>query len=150
MAHVLEKGQEAPNAAELLSARLHEDMLPLPMQVFIACAHARKIVSRVVDAEIDRPHNELNSWNDLQDCIARTLQVLESADADTVNKRAEAMVEFEVSEGKNKDIKVCDLVWDYYLPNLFFHVTTAYAILRKEGVPLGKADYEGSFMAEHN
>lgn len=146
---VLKKGQAAKNAETLPSARIHDDMLPLTMQVFIACAHVTKLVGRATGVELPHPDNNITSFDDMFACIAATEALLAGADVDTVNKRADEMVPFNTGPDELANLSVATLAEDYYLPNVFFHVVTAYDILRKEGVSLGKADYEDAFMAKH-
>lgn len=146
---ILKKGQAADNVDSLPAARLHDDMLPLTMQVFIACAHATKLVGRATGVELPHPENNITSFDDMFACIAATQALAAGADVDVVNKRADETVPFEIGPDQVAHLSVATLAEDYYLPNVFFHVVTAYDILRKEGVSLGKADYEDAFMAKH-
>ncbi|KAK2603621.1 hypothetical protein QQS21_004202 [Conoideocrella luteorostrata] len=149
LTRILKKGQEATNAATLPSASIYEDMLPLTMQVSIACAHANKLVSRTTGVEIPTQENNLRSFDDMHARIAQTQQLIAKATMDVVNKSVNEITAFPIGYNRTADLPIAALATDYYLPNIFFHAITAYNILRKEGVPLGKADYEDAFMALH-
>lgn len=149
LSSILHKGQDVAHADSLPSARIYDDMLPLTMQVSIACAHANKLVARTTGFEIPCQENNLSSFDDMLLRVAQTQDLLARADEEIVNKSAGDLVAFQIKPDQMVDLPVVTLASDYYLPNIFFHVLTAYNILRKEGVPLGKQDYEGAFMAVH-
>jgi len=145
LAHVLAKGEE--NAAErkidpqvLVQARLAPDMLPLVGQVRIATDHAKSASLRLAGrAPVPFEDNEA-TFADLQARIARTIELLDGFSAS----------EFEGSEAREVTLRLGgremgfvgqDYLLNFALPNFYFHVTTAYAILRHNGVPIGKRDF---------
>jgi hypothetical protein len=83
------------------------------------------------------------SFDELQARIAATADYLKSVPADKVNGRRTADIELKTPNG-SFPFKGAQYVQGFALPNFYFHVTTAYAILRHKGVPLGKADYLGA------
>ncbi|MEP6503597.1 MAG: DUF1993 domain-containing protein [Betaproteobacteria bacterium] len=135
--------QLAPDA--LLQARLFPDMFPLVKQVQIAADFARGVTARL--AGVDVPAFDANeaSFADLDALLTRTLAFLDGADA----------ARFEGSEGKEivlrpgtpKEKKLSGQAYlsHYGLPQFFFHVTTTYAILRHNGLAIGKRDYMGAY-----
>ena len=128
--------------SELITARLIEDMHPLTAQIQRASDSAKGVVARLTGAEVPAMPDDEQTIADLRARIAKTIAVLESA-------RRE---DFEGTEDKPVEIwtpKAALLfngrsyVMEFAIPNVFFHVTAAYALLRKEGVPIGKVDYIG-------
>ena len=131
--------------AALLQARLYPDMFPLLKQVQIAADFARGISARLAGVEVPTYDGKEASFADLDGLLARTLEFL-----DTVNPK-----QFEGSETKEivlrpgtpKEKKLSGQAYlaNYGLPLFFFHVTTAYAILRHNGLAIGKRDYMGAY-----
>ena len=145
---ILQKGadwfaEQGRPESELTGARLIEDMHPLTAQIQRVSDTAKGVVARLTGAEVPGMPDEEQSIADLRARIAKTIAVLEGA-------RRE---DFEGTEDKPIEIwtpKASLLfngksyIFDFAIPNFFFHVTTAYALLRKEGVPVGKVDYIGA------
>lgn len=154
LAHVLGLGEAhardegiLPDA--LLQLRLIDDMYPLARQVQIATDMARNGASRLAGRDVVSVADDETTLGQLQARIARTIAHLE----------AFAPAQFEGSESRPVTIKVGDGTMDFdghdylfgfVLPNLYFHVTTAYAILRQAGVPLSKPDFFGRSMPTRN
>lgn len=126
----------------LLGTRLAPDMLPFTRQVQIACDAAKFCVARL--AGIDAPRFEDNeaSMADLKARIAKTLEFVSSVTAAQVDGSEDKDITIPRREG-NTVMKGEPYLKHVVLPNLFFHTTTAYALLRHNGVPLGKSDYLG-------
>lgn len=145
MAAFLEKGRLHAEAggiadAELLEGRLHPDMHPLTAQVQRASDSARFVVSRVGQQTVAPIEDNEVTFADLQARIAATLDVLASAPADCMDGREEATVVLK-TRASELTFTARDYVLGFALPNFYFHVTTAYAILRHKGVPVGKMDF---------
>lgn len=151
MAAFLEKGRAHAEAsgmpeAQLIEARLYEDMAPLPAQVQRATDSAKFLAVRLGQVEnVAMPDIE-TSFAELQDRIARTVAFLEAVPPEAINGREEADVQL-VTPNRTIDFKGRDYALAFALPNFFFHVTAAYAILRNQGVPVGKLDYLGTQRA---
>ncbi len=145
---ILKKGQESPNAASLPSARLIDDMQPLTFQVFAVCNSVDRLVSRTMGAERTRFEDNMKTFEDMQARIADAQALLASASEDVVNGKANDTVALPTEEGAMEDFPIHLFVSTFCLPNLSFHVSIAYAILRKEGVKLGKDDYLSPFQRE--
>lgn len=129
--------------AELVAARLAPDMLPLSSQVQIASDNAKGCAARLAGLEVPRWEDNERSLPELQARIARTLDFLQGF----------APGQIDGSEGREITLKLRDrsvsfngqdYLLSFALPNFFFHVVTAYDLLRHEGVPLGKRDYLGA------
>lgn len=151
LSHLLDKVEKStsPTPEALLAARLHPDMLPLSFQIHFAADTAIKLVARLEDVE---PEN-IGSWDTLKTVADARARIdaaaarLAAADADKIASRKDEMVTFGIGAGKTAQLRARDYAAGYSLPNIFFHTTTAYNILRKEGVDLGKKDYLDSFLA---
>lgn len=151
LSHLLDKVEKSTSTTpeSLLAARLHPDMLPLSFQFHFTADTAIKLVARLEGVEPE----SIGSWDSLKtvaDARARldaAAARLAAADADKISSRRDEMVTYGRGAGKTGSLRARDYATAYSLPTIFFHATTAYSILRKEGVELGKADYSTSFMA---
>jgi hypothetical protein len=126
----------------LLSARLAPDMHPLTRQVQIASDAAKGCVARLAGVDIPSFPDTESSFAELQARIAKTLDFIKSltpAQIDAGEGR-EVVLKFPGAELKFKGE---DYLLHFVLPNFYFHVTTAYAILRHNGLDVGKMDYLG-------
>ena len=140
-AHATEKKIE-PNA--LLQARLYPDMFPLARQVQVACDFAKGASARLAGVEVPRYEDTEQSFGELKDRIATTLRFIDSLPQDGIE--ASAQRDISTSSGANaKQFKGQVYLVHYALPHFYFHATTAYAILRHNGVEVGKKDFIGSF-----
>ncbi|MFM0280750.1 DUF1993 domain-containing protein [Paraburkholderia sediminicola] len=141
-AHVTEKNID-PNA--LLQARLFPDMFPLVRQVQIAADFAKGISSRLARVEVPSwPDTEV-TFADLQALIAKALAHIDALDAAQFEGSENTEIVLRPGTPKEKKLVGSAYLQNYGLPQFFFHVTTAYAILRHNGVEIGKRDYMGSY-----
>jgi hypothetical protein len=145
LTNVLKKGEAAPNGASLLAARIHEDMLPLTFQVFMVTDTSTKIASRLQGVEPHAWEGNIETYADCYSRITKAEEILAAADKDLINKRQTELVPLGLGSRGTVNITGADYTNGHFLPTIFFHLTTAYDILRKEGIPLGKADYTGPF-----
>jgi uncharacterized protein len=144
---VLEKGvssarQRKFEPAVLLGARLAPDMLPLTRQVQIAGDIAKSAVARLAGQEPPRFADTEMTFEELQARIARTVDYLKSVPPSALEDSEARDIKFTAGE-RTLEFKGLQFLQHYALPNVFFHVTTAYAILRHNGVELGKRDFLG-------
>jgi hypothetical protein len=139
---VLRKGEAHSGTAGLVDARLAPDMLTLAGQIQRASDTSKGCAARLGSIESPRFPDEEKTFADLQERIARTIDFLESVKPDQIDG----------SENKTIEIKAGPTTLNFtgqsylqvfVLPNFFFHLTTAYAILRNNGVAIGKMDYLG-------
>jgi hypothetical protein len=144
---ILEKGrayadENGIDHAELLEARLYPDMAPLTGQIQRASDTARFTAVRVAQVEpVAMPDTEV-SFDDLQARIAATVDFLKAVPADAMDGREGAHVELKTPTA-SIDFTGTSYVLGFAAPNFYFHVTTAYALLRMKGVPVGKLDFLG-------
>ncbi|MDE1915956.1 MAG: DUF1993 domain-containing protein [Sphingomonadales bacterium] len=139
--HVLAKAQASGiDEQDLFGARLIADMLPLSKQVQIASDTARFAAVRVGLAAPSAMADEETTLDQLRERVAKTITYLEGVDRAGFAGREDAEVILKLPKG---DLHFTGLsyVTDFALPNFFFHVTMAYALLRMKGVPLGKMDF---------
>lgn len=133
----------APDA--LLLARLYPDMFPLVQQVQIAADFARGISARLATVEVPTYDGKEKSFADLDALLARTLDFIDRlSPAQFEGSEARAIV---LRPGTPKEKKLSGQAYlaNYGLPQFLFHVTTAYAILRHNGLAIGKRDYMGTY-----
>lgn len=146
---ILKKGEQAPNAASLPEARIYADMLPLSFQVFVVADIACKVATRLTGEEPPSNENNLKTFAEFYTRIEEARALLTKASKETINARAAETVTVGMGPGKSAQMSGMAYNAGYVTPNLYFHTTTAYNILRKEGVPLGKSDFLGSFLDKH-
>jgi hypothetical protein len=131
-----------PNA--LLQARLIPDMFPLTRQVQIACDFAKGTVARLGGQEVPKYDDTEATFAELKARIAKTLAFIGSVPRGEVEESAERQIVL-TSGGTTREFKGQVYLLHYALAHFFFHATTAYDILRHNGVELGKKDFVGSY-----
>jgi hypothetical protein len=151
LATLLEKGEahavaQGLDPATLVGARLVDDMLPLSGQVQRASDAAKGAVARLTGVTAPAMPDEETSFADLQKRVADTLAFVESADPQAFEGSEDRTVELKLPGGALTFTGV-DYLLGFALPNFFFHVTTAYDILRHKGVAIGKLDYLGPIQS---
>lgn len=152
--------QQVPEAeaAALLSARLAPDMFPLSSQVRFACLQAQEAAHRLRGAPLPEALDQLaregrdagelpGSIADAQARIGEALQVLDALEPDALDDGAQRPVTLELPGGMVFDMTGETYARDWALAQFYFHVVTAYAILRGQGIDLGKADYVAHMFA---
>ncbi|KAK3186565.1 hypothetical protein K4F52_004605 [Lecanicillium sp. MT-2017a] len=147
---ILKKAESAPNAASFPEARLVEDMLPLSFQIHMVTDLACKVAARLTGVE--PPTLERDSLKTFADFYARidvAKEHLSKASKETVNSRQNETVTISLGPGKSADLSGQNYVTGYVLPNLYFHTTTAYNIIRKNGVEIGKLDYLRPYLGKY-
>jgi hypothetical protein len=131
-----------PNA--LLQARLFPDMFPLVRQVQLATDFAKGAAARLAGIEVPRYDDVETDFAGLQARLQKTLAFLDSVPREAIEGAAER--EVTVGTGANqRQFKGLPYLLHYALPHFYFHATTAYDILRHNGVEIGKKDFIGSF-----
>ncbi len=129
--------------AVLLGARLFPDMLPMVKQVQIATDHAKGAVARLAGAEVPRYEDTEQSLDDLRARAAKTIAFVESFSAAQLDGSEQRPIALRVG-GKDWSFTGQDYLLGFALPNFYFHLVTAYNILRHNGVEIGKGDYLGN------
>ena len=130
------------DASEILNARLAPDMLPFETQVRIAANFALRASFPLAGQAVPAYGEFPGSFTGLRACIARATTLLATLDAAQFDACESRLID---SQAGNALVTLPspEFLFQYALPNFFFHVTTAYAILRHCGVPVGKADFDG-------
>jgi hypothetical protein len=131
------------DAAVLLNSRLAPDMFPLTRQVQIAADMVKGAAARLSGTEIPKFEDSETTVAELKARIAKTLAFVNSVDAAKFEGSEDRDVTLQARTG-DRHFKGLNYLRDYVLPNVYFHVTTTYAILRHNGVELGKNDFIGA------
>ena len=146
LSHILHKAEERPDASALLQARLVDDMYPLDNQVRLATQYSEFLVARLTGREPVTFEGNPKTFAECYERIDTVLKSLNEADKDVVNQRGDVFELTQLGPTKKAEMSGAAYAHTVALPNIYFHVTTAYGILRKEGVALGKLDfYTGYF-----
>ena len=131
--------------AVLLQSRLFPDMFPLVRQVQIACDFAKGVTARLADAEVPAYDDTEQTIEQLKVRVERTIAFLDSFDASRFEGAEEREIVTRPGTPKERRFSGQDYLLTYGLPQFFFHVTTAYALLRHSGLGIGKRDYMGAY-----
>ncbi len=126
----------------LLAARLAPDMLPFASQVRIACDAAKFGVARLAGAEAPKHADDEKTLAELKERVRRTVAYVRSVPAESIDGSEDRDVTVPRRDGP-LTMKGEAYLKHVALPNFYFHVTMAYALLRHNGVELGKNDYLG-------
>ena len=128
--------------ANYLSLRLAPDMWPLSRQIQAFCDHAKNATFRLAAAEPPVIENKETTIAELRQRIEATLTLLKSADARAIDASDEREIVIPLGENKFR-MQGANYLLHFILPNFYFHLTTAYDILRSAGVEIGKRDFLG-------
>lgn len=148
LSEIMKKAEDSANERKIdlsvfVNARLAPDMFPLSRQIQIATDAAKGAVARLSGGDIPSfPDNE-TTWEQLQERIAKTISYLETVPADKIDGNEDRDIVITYPDGRKFEFKGLQFLTNRALPNFFFHITTAYDILRHNGVQIGKADYLG-------
>jgi hypothetical protein len=137
--------QRKIDADALLQARLFPDMFPLRRQVQIACDIARGVSARLAGVEVPSFPDTEKTFAELQALIEKTLSFIGGLSPSQFDKSESREIVTRPGTPKEKRFNGQAYLLSYGLPQFFFHVTTAYALLRHNGVELGKGDYMGKY-----
>ena len=145
LAAILEKAQAHAAAsgvdpASYLEARLAPDMAALPRQIQMASDAAKGGVARLAGVTPPSYPDTETTWLELKGRIAKTIAFVESIGREQVDGAEARTIELPLP-GRTMTFTGTDFLNQFSLPNFFFHVVTAYGLLRSQGVPLGKMDY---------
>jgi hypothetical protein len=121
------------------------DMFPLTKQVQIACDTAKGAAARLSGVDAPKYEDNESTLEELKARIEKTLAFIDTVPADAIAGADDKAIEI-VYPSLTLRFTGRDYVTKFVLPNLYFHVTTAYAILRANGVAIGKGDYLGAIQ----
>ena len=137
----LGKAAQELDEATLMEARLAPDMKPLPAQYQMASDTAKNALARLTGQEPPPMPDTEQSFAELQERCDRTIAYIERFDAASLTRSEDREVVLKFPNGSSYRFLGGQYLASFVLPNFFFHVTTAYAILRNSGVSLGKPDF---------
>jgi hypothetical protein len=149
LAHVLKKGEahalakKVPEPDALLQQRLIFDMLPLVKQVQIACDMAARGAARLAGVEPQSFEDNEKTFADLYARIERASAYIRSFRPEQIDGSEDRPIHLKMRNGE-MDFTGIEYLQQFTLPNLFFHCTTAYDILRVAGADIGKSDFVGT------
>jgi uncharacterized protein len=146
LSHMLDKAQafvesKGCDPVALTQFRLAPDMLPFTRQVLIACDAAKNGVARLSGVEAPKFADDEQTLAELKARIDKTLAYLATVPAQSLDGTEEKEITFPVGRDSIRTMQGEAYLKQWVLPNMFFHVVTAYNILRHNGVELGKRDY---------
>lgn len=128
--------------AVLLGYRLAPDMFALARQVQVACDQAKNGAARLAGVEPPKFEDTETTLDQLKERIAKTIAFLKTLDAKAIDAAADRDITFPLGPKKGQ-MKGADYLTHFMLPNFYFHLTAAYAIVRHCGVDIGKRDFLG-------
>jgi hypothetical protein len=147
LSNILKKGEEFAKAknidgSALVGDRLAPDMFPLSKQVQIACDQVKNGMARLAGVEPPKFDDQEATFAELQERIAKTIAFAKGIQPAQVDGTEAKEIKFSIKEW-NFEFVGEQYLLTWIIPNFYFHVTTAYNILRHNGVEIGKSDYLG-------
>lgn len=144
---ILKKAEEHALARKIeaevfINARLAPDMFPLSRQVQIATDGAKGCAARLAGVEVPSYPDTEKTFPELQARIAKTIEFLKTFNAKQIDGSEERKVTLKL-RGQDTTFSGQPYLLNFVLPNLYFHITTTYAILRHNGLDIGKKDFIG-------
>ncbi len=142
-------GDQECDAAQLIDARLADDMLPFGYQVQSCWVHSAHAIASCAEGQF-APYRDPwpDSFAGLRDKVEQAQTGLAALDEAQLEAMADKDVVFSIGDKFRKEFTVSDFLLSFSQPNFFFHVTTAYAIMRHAGIKVGKMDYVGAYRAK--
>jgi len=146
LSHFLDKAEANAAARKfetsvLVAGRLAPDMLPFATQVRIACDAAKLTFARVGGLDAPKFEDNETTFAELKERIAKTIAFITTVKPEDMNGKEAIDVTFPAGKDKTRTLSGEDYLKHWSTPNVYFHVTTAYNILRHNGVELGKIDF---------
>ena len=144
--HILGKAEQFVDTKKidptaLTTYRLSPDMLPFTRQILIACDAVKNGVARLGGLEAPKFDDTEASLAQLKDRIQKTLDFIATVPPSAIDGTEDKEITFPAGPGKTRTLKGQDYLNGWMMPNMYFHITTAYSILRHNGVEVGKIDY---------
>lgn len=143
---LLEKGQAFGKETTLVESRLIADMYPFTFQVQSACDSAKFQAVRVGGLENPVMEDKEKTIPELQERITKTIAFLETVKPESFEGKEDQEVRTIKRNGVSIPLNGKQYTFEFSIPNFFFHLSMVYALLRKEGVEVGKSDYLGASL----
>jgi len=160
LSNILDKGAEHARAKKsdptaLVNARLAPDMYTLAQQVQIACDQARDATARLIGKDAPQFENNEKTLDELKARIAKTIDYVQNVRAAAFEGAEDRKIIIPIPENDMEfEMNGLQFLRDWALPHFYFHVVTAYDILRHNGVDIGKRDYlshvGGGYIRQRN
>jgi uncharacterized protein len=131
--------------AVLLHTRLAPDMFDFTRQVQVVTDQARRGAARLAGVEAPSYEDNETTIDQLKARLAKTVAYLKTLDTKAIDASTDREIKFPLGGGRTGQMKGDDYLNHFVLPNFYFHLTAAYAILRHCGVEIGKRDFLGAF-----
>jgi hypothetical protein len=128
----------------LLSARLFPDMFAFTRQVQVVCDQAKNGGARLAGVEAPKFDDNEQTISELKARIAKTLAFVKTLDRKKIDADGGRDIAFPMGPTNKGQMKAADYLNHFVLPNFYFHLSTAYDILRHNGVEIGKRDFLGA------
>jgi hypothetical protein len=146
LTHLFEKAEEAAltqkvDLANLASERLAPDMYPFSMQVQLACYHATTALARLTGEEPPPPPKDVETFDELKRRVEQTMRELEAVPDAKLDGTEDRVIKMPLVGTMNFEATGLQFLRDWALPHFYFHVVTAYDILRHSGLEIGKRDF---------
>jgi hypothetical protein len=138
--HLVAKASEHEKGAALLAARLADDMYPLATQIRFTAAQVIIALDRLGKLGLALDESDIADFADARARIAKAAELVAGTDPASW-PASDAVVEFDLPNGMTFTMQAHEYIRDWAMPQFYFHLMTTYAILRKEGLAVGKADY---------
>lgn len=130
--------------AELIEARLAEDMWTLPWHVRACWVHTAYTLDQIKDGEFTPDFTDIPAdWDAMRAMLDEAVQKLDQADPDALETLSDRTIGFVLGGKRLMELTGQDFLLSFNQPNYYFHATTFYDILRMKGVSLGKMDFMG-------
>jgi len=146
LTHLIEKAEAHPNASKLPSARLVEDMRPFSSQVHLASQAIERLLCRLHKREHVPIEDTIAKFDDMRQRIKSVHAELDATDKDAIKKAGDEVAPTWLTPEMTVNMSGSAFAMGASMPNIYFHLSIAYAILRAEGVQIGKWDYIQPFM----
>jgi len=148
LSNILDKAQAHVDAKKLdagvlIGFRLFPDMLPMSRQVQIACDAAKGVVARLAGVEIPVDEDNEKTLAELKARVARTVAFIQTFNPAQIDGTEDKAIVIKRGD-KETHYKGMQFLLGHAMPNVYFHITTTYNILRHNGVEIGKRDYLGN------
>jgi len=148
LSNILDKAQahvdaKKLDAATFLNYRLYPDMLPMSVQIQIACDTAKGVIARLAGMEIPVYEDNEKTLGELKARVAKTIAFIQTVTPAQIDGTEDKAIVTKRGD-KETHYKGMQFLLGHAIPNFYFHITVAYAILRHNGVEIGKRDYLGN------
>jgi hypothetical protein len=152
LSHLVDVAQKFSKEKELedsvlLQPRLAPDMNPLIWQFQMVSEFAARCVARLAEIEVPNYENTETTFEQLQTRITKAMDYVANVDDEALNTSLQRVQTVPLGPDKSMEFRGPIYLTHFFLPNFYFHITTAYNILRHNGVAIGKLDFIGDLPA---